>query len=243
MLGAARARSVEQVERLGYAAAAVNEALRLTPVVPLLYLEANEDTTLGDVAVPRGAPVILLTRPSRAAGAVRGRRDVPSRALARRRGRRTRCRGQRPRSRCAHLFGAGPRACPGRSRLALLEARVALATLFRSFDVERSSAPVSERYTSTLAPSGLWYASAVATDARPRLRASIPWYHAPATSMAPRPTPRRAPALSHARSGALAMRLIRFHIEARKYPAGLQRHALIVAPPHLELGLPGRHVR
>jgi cytochrome P450 len=44
--------------------------------------------------------------------------------------------------------------CPGRS-LALLEARVALATLFRNFDVERSSGPVAERYTSILVPSGL----------------------------------------------------------------------------------------
>jgi cytochrome P450 len=155
VLGAARVpESVEQVERLGYAAAAVNEALRLTPVVPLLYLEANEDTTLGDVAVPRGAPVILLTRPSARQGrfaddeTFRPERwlDVAAGAPG------VAASGHDP---DAHIpFGAGPRACPGRS-LALLEARVALATLFRSFDVERSSAPVSERYTSTLAPSGL----------------------------------------------------------------------------------------
>jgi cytochrome P450 len=141
--------SVQQVDRLEYAAAAVNEALRLTPVVPLLYLEANEDTELGGVAVPRATPLILLTRPSQRHGRFADAQAFrPERWLdgARRSGEHD------PK---AHIpFGAGPRACPGRA-LAFLEARVALATLFRSFDVERASGPVSERYTSILAPAGL----------------------------------------------------------------------------------------
>jgi cytochrome P450 len=142
-------RSAEQAERLDYAAAAVNESLRLTPVVPLLYLEANEDTTLGEVPVPAGTPIILLTRPALRHGRFHDEDAFrPERWL-------DDARGQGEHDPKAHIpFGAGPRACPGRS-LAFLEARVALATLFRSFDVERTSGPVTERYTSVMVPSGL----------------------------------------------------------------------------------------
>ncbi|MGH9370458.1 MAG: cytochrome P450, partial [Vicinamibacterales bacterium] len=46
----------------------------------------------------------------------------------------------------AHIpFGSGPRLCPGRS-LASLETRVALATLYKNFDVERVAGKVTEHY-------------------------------------------------------------------------------------------------
>jgi cytochrome P450 len=141
--------SAEQAERLDYAAAAVNESLRLTPVVPLLYLEANEDTTLGDVGVPAGTPVILLTRPALRHG------EFEDEAVFRPERWIDDARGPGRHDPKAHIpFGAGPRACPGRS-LAMLEARVALATLFREFEVERVGAPATERYTSVMVPSGL----------------------------------------------------------------------------------------
>jgi cytochrome P450 len=53
-------------------------------------------------------------------------------------------------------FGSGPRLCPGRS-LALLEMRVALATLARGFEPERVGhrRDVSERFAFTMGPRGL----------------------------------------------------------------------------------------
>jgi cytochrome P450 len=55
----------------------------------------------------------------------------------------------------AHIpFGSGPRLCPGRS-LATVESRVALATLVKSFDIERTGEEVAERYTSVMVPHGL----------------------------------------------------------------------------------------
>ncbi len=50
-------------------------------------------------------------------------------------------------------FGSGPRLCPGRT-LALLELRVALATLSRSFTLERvgERAAVEERFAFTMYP-------------------------------------------------------------------------------------------
>jgi cytochrome P450 len=53
-------------------------------------------------------------------------------------------------------FGSGPRICPGRS-LALLEIRVVLATLVRSFELERvgQAQDVGEEFGFTLTPTGL----------------------------------------------------------------------------------------
>src|SRR5262245_51541053 len=53
-------------------------------------------------------------------------------------------------------FGSGPRICPGRN-LALAECRVVLATLFRSFEVERvgPAGVVAERFAFTMEPTGL----------------------------------------------------------------------------------------
>ena len=57
----------------------------------------------------------------------------------------------------AHLpFGSGPRICPGRS-LALLEMKVALALIYKSFTVTRegSADSVREAFAFTMSPSGL----------------------------------------------------------------------------------------
>lgn len=150
VLGSARVpESLEQARALDYAAAAVNEAMRLRPVAPLLYLEAAEDTVLGGIALPRGTLVILLTRPSQRQGRFGAAAEFrPERWLDAER-------GSLEHDVSAHVpFGSGPRLCPGRS-LALLECRVVLATLCHNFDVECDSAPVTERYTSLMVPSGL----------------------------------------------------------------------------------------
>jgi cytochrome P450 len=53
-----------------------------------------------------------------------------------------------------HLpFGSGPRICPGRT-LAMLEMRVALATLYQGFDLERigDGSKVRELFSFTVTP-------------------------------------------------------------------------------------------
>jgi cytochrome P450 len=62
-------------------------------------------------------------------------------------------------------FGSGPRICPGRT-LALLEMRLVLAALYKTFDFVRvgASSDVTERHAWTMGPDGL--------RMRPRWRAA-----------------------------------------------------------------------
>jgi cytochrome P450 len=142
---------LEAVARLEVAGAVANETMRLRPVAPLLILDTNEATTLGDLALPAGQAVALLMRQP----AVSAEHFVdpaafrPERWLA--------PAGSGPHDPSALLpFGSGPRLCPGRA-LALLEMRVALATLSGAFSLERVGrrAEVTERFAFTMGPRGL----------------------------------------------------------------------------------------
>ncbi|MGQ0648037.1 MAG: cytochrome P450 [Gemmatimonadaceae bacterium] len=150
--GEPMAPDIATADRLAYAGAVANEAMRLRPVAPFLVLEANRDVVVGDVAIPQGTWVSLLTRlpaidsrhfaapdefrPERwmGEGATRGAHE-PS----------------------AHIpFGSGPRICPGRT-LAMLEMKVVLSMLFTGFDVERvgEARDVTELFAFTMAPQGV----------------------------------------------------------------------------------------
>jgi cytochrome P450/nitrite reductase/ring-hydroxylating ferredoxin subunit len=146
--------------RLPYTDAVVAEAMRLKPVAPLLFFETNRDLVLGQLRLPRGTGVVLLTRlpgmdPSLVESPDRFR---PERWLELRPSRADWRADVMP-------FGGGPRFCPGRN-LALIEARMVTAMLYRHFDVELVSDPaaVGERFSFTMAP----------TDLRVRLRARDP---------------------------------------------------------------------
>jgi cytochrome P450/nitrite reductase/ring-hydroxylating ferredoxin subunit len=141
---------IEAANHLAYAAAVANEAMRLRPVAPLIFLEAKVDTVVGDLLIPAGTPVVTLTRPP-----VRDPRNFadplafrPQRWLGQDEG---------AHESHAHMpFGGGPRLCPGRT-LALLEMKVLLAMLYGTFDVERDghADDVRERYAFTMLPEGL----------------------------------------------------------------------------------------
>ena len=135
-------------------AAAGNEAMRLRPVVADSLVRADAKmSSSGDVADPEGHA------PSSCSLAFRRVTQRASTALSRS----LPSDGSRPgpcgkaHDASVHVpFGSGPRICPGRT-LAILEMRVALATVYRSFDVERvgATADVSEVLTFTMAPRGL----------------------------------------------------------------------------------------
>jgi cytochrome P450/nitrite reductase/ring-hydroxylating ferredoxin subunit len=140
---------IETANRFVYAGAVANEAMRLRPVAPLLFFEANRDVVIGEVAVPTGGWIGVLTRvPAVAAehfghpNEFRPERwidDDPSIGAH---------------DPSAHIpFGSGPRICPGRT-LALLEMKIVLAMLYGTFDVERvgDTRGVREHFAFTMAP-------------------------------------------------------------------------------------------
>jgi cytochrome P450 len=141
----------EVAGRLDVAGSIAQETMRLRPVAPLVILETNVATVLGDVALSVGQRVALLMRTP----AVSAQRFADPAAFRPER-------WLEPTTDGAHdtgalmPFGSGPRLCPGRA-LALLEMRVALATLGASFDLERlgERRGVSERFAFTMGPRGL----------------------------------------------------------------------------------------
>jgi cytochrome P450/nitrite reductase/ring-hydroxylating ferredoxin subunit len=149
---AAVPRDLETANRLDYATAVANEAMRLLPVAPLNFVQANHDTALGDLEIPAGTTLICISRPAAtdarwfaAPNEFRPRRflDEGKDGSAHDPGALT-------------PFGSGPRICPGRT-LALVEMRVVLATLYRNFDVERvgPTSAVKEQYSFTVGPTDL----------------------------------------------------------------------------------------
>lgn len=143
-------RDLDAANRLDRATAIAHEAMRLRPVAPVNFVQANRDTTLGDLHIPTDTPIVLL---GRIAATDAEHFDAPLEFLPSRWIERS----DRVHDAAASMpFGSGPRICPGRS-LALVEMRVLLATLYRSFDVERvgSAEEVREVYAFTVGPSEL----------------------------------------------------------------------------------------
>lgn len=149
--------SFEQIDSLDYVEACASEAMRLKPVAPFLGLEALHDTTVADVQLPRGTLLWLVLRhdslDERWFGAAE--RFEPERWLA---ADGAAAAAPAPNKRVAMPFGGGPRVCPGRY-LALLEIKLAMATLLGSFDLDSLATAdgqaMQEHMTFTMNPSEL----------------------------------------------------------------------------------------
>ena len=144
------AADVDAVNRLAVASAVANEALRLRPAAPFSSATANVDTSLGEFFIPKGTTILTLFRPEAVdpTNFVDPLAFKPERWLDAPSG---------PHNPSAQIpFGAGPRMCPGRS-LALLEMKILLSMMYKSFDVERAgrAEEVTEMFGFTMSPAGL----------------------------------------------------------------------------------------
>jgi cytochrome P450 len=135
--------------------AAIQEAMRLKPVAPVLFFETLGDCELDGIELPKNTPITTLMRlpglddrrfpnpqhfdPQRwLNGDDVG--DVFNASSARK---------------VIMPFGAGPRFCPGRY-LALLEIKMVCAMLLKHFKVSKVPGTlVSERYNLSMMPQGL----------------------------------------------------------------------------------------
>jgi cytochrome P450 len=147
--------TLELMEQLVYLDACASETMRLKPVAPFIILHALRDKVVGGVAVPKGTLIWGVLRHDSV-----GERHFaeplafkPERWLAD---------AQPPLTaaakRSAMPFGSGPRMCPGRY-LALLEMKLAMATLLSGFDIVAvdtpDGQPARERMAFTMNPVGL----------------------------------------------------------------------------------------
>jgi cytochrome P450/nitrite reductase/ring-hydroxylating ferredoxin subunit len=142
---------IKAADKLTYLEAVAYETMRLKPVVPFLFLEANEDVEVGGVSIPKATAIVALTWDS---GLQEDHFPVahdfqPERWLAHS--------ASAARDRHAIMpFGSGPRLCPGRS-LALLEIKAALSMVCRhfSFTPAADAGPVGEVFAFTLMPTNV----------------------------------------------------------------------------------------
>ena len=143
----------ERFAGLVWLEACANETMRLKPIAPLLVVQALRDTTVADVRVPAGTLVFGAMRSEslRDDFFAKATEFDPQRWLAT---------GLSASSanRVSMPFGAGPRVCPGR-QLAMLEMKMALATVLGRFEIERVDTPdgkqPEERMSFTMAPASL----------------------------------------------------------------------------------------
>ncbi|MFP6664191.1 MAG: cytochrome P450 [Deltaproteobacteria bacterium] len=150
--GDAVAGDLATLERLTAIDAVANETMRLKPVAPFFLMENCKATVLGDVRLPAGTSLCLLTRvagldPARVTDPLvfRPARWAGEGLLS-----------ELQRTGVFVPFGSGPRSCPGRSFAHLL-IRYALSTLLHGFEVERvgASSEVREQFGFVMTPAGL----------------------------------------------------------------------------------------
>lgn len=130
-----------------------NETLRLKPVVPLMVMEALEDTVVQGVKIPAGTGVFALCRHM----ATRADNfSAPAEFRLERWTERGTAEAGTHNARAFVPFGGGPRFCPGRN-LALLEIKVVLAMFLRNFELELAdpAQPVEEEFAFTMGPKKL----------------------------------------------------------------------------------------
>ncbi len=149
--------TMEQMARLDYIEACIHETMRLKPVAPIIPLQALQDITVGDVRVPAGRVVISVMRRDSVSDSHLPNAAAfdPERWLLADGGPGAQASAAK---RISMPFGAGPRICPGRY-LALMEMKMAMATLLRGFDIESVSTPdgkeAREHLSFTMTPVGL----------------------------------------------------------------------------------------
>lgn len=144
--------SYEQVSALKFTEAVAQEAMRLKPVTPALFLEALEDVVISNLTIKKGTSIMLQNKVAHTAekNFSEPEKFVPERWI-----------GKCPfpgvhTPEVIQTFGNGPRFCPGKN-LALLEMVMATSMICKNFDFELSVRPeeVEEVFAFTMYPDNL----------------------------------------------------------------------------------------
>ncbi len=144
--------AIEDLARMPYHDAVLSETMRLKPVAPLQFMQANVATELDGIVIPAKTYILFIMRDELASDATA--RFDPDRSTPR---------DGSGREIKDFAFGGGPRVCPGRN-LAMIEMKMALSAVVRNFTIERdpTGPEAYEEYAYVMLP----------RDARVRLSAS-----------------------------------------------------------------------
>lgn len=146
--------TMDHMAQLPYLEAVCHETMRLKPVAPFRVVQALQDTVVADVAVPKDTMIWCVSRHDAMDAAYFPDPDKfePARWLD------ADAHHASQAKRVSTPFGAGPRVCPGRY-LALVEMKLALATLLSQFRIDAVDTPdgkeASEVMSFTMTPVGL----------------------------------------------------------------------------------------
>ncbi|MGB0896815.1 MAG: cytochrome P450 [Flavobacteriaceae bacterium] len=145
--------NTKQLSQLKYANAVAQETIRLKPVTPNLYMQANEDVTLQGLYIPKDTTIMLQNKVAQTKEHYfsNATEFIPERWI------KNGCPAHQNHSPdIIKAFGGGARFCPGMN-LAMHEMTIAISTICKQFDfklaVDKHS--VKEHFAFTMYPDNL----------------------------------------------------------------------------------------
>ena len=141
------------LHKLKYANAVAQEAIRLKPVTPNLYMQANEDIVLHNLHIPKDTSIMLQNKVAQTSEQYFSNPNdfIPERWL------KNGCPMQQNHTPdTIKAFGGGARFCPGMN-LAMHEMTIAISAICNQFDFSLAVKPeeVKEQFAFTMFPENL----------------------------------------------------------------------------------------
>jgi cytochrome P450 len=143
----------DQLTNLKYTNAAIQEAIRLKPTTPILFFQANEDTVVNNLSIPKNTRIILQNSYASMQDDNFSDADVfdPNRWV------KSECPyHQNHNPKTIKAFGGGSRLCPG-MHLSMIEMTTVISSICKQFDINLAVSPseVKENFAFTVQPENL----------------------------------------------------------------------------------------
>ncbi len=146
-------KTTQELVKLTYTNAVVQEAIRLKPTTPQLYLEANEEVVVEGLLIPKGTKIIIQNKVAQTQEKYFTDADqfMPERWI------KSKCPMHQQHSpEVVKAFGGGARFCPGKY-LAINEMLILVSAICKNFNITLAVAPkeVTEQFEFTMYPDNL----------------------------------------------------------------------------------------
>ncbi len=143
----------DQLTNLKYTNAAIQEAIRLKPTTPILFFQANEDTVVNNLSIPKNTRIILQN----SYASMQDDNFSDAKMFDPNRWIKSECPyHQNHNPKTIKAFGGGSRLCPG-MHLSMIEMTTVISSICKQFDISLSVPPseVKENFAFTVYPENL----------------------------------------------------------------------------------------